>query len=382
MFQWKLKESKPCTKIKKGTKLDALNDLGGPGPPRPPLICRPCYLFNRKQYISYNVNSKSSLLNIVCGVPQGSILGPLLFLPYINDLPQASKLLDPIMFADDTNLFFSGKDIHSLFDTVNNELSNISKWFNSNKLSLNANKTKYTFFHKSRQRDDVPLVLPKLKINNVVIERVDHIKFLGVLFDENLTWNNHISLIENKLSKGLGILHRARFLLDKKSMKNVYFSFIHSYINYGNIAWGSTHQTKLKKIYSCQKKASRIIFHADRYAHAKPLLRDMNALNVYQINIYQHLILMYKTNIGTAPVIFLNKFSKVFHRYPTSSINSINYKIPKSATKHTDFAASRRGPTLWNKVLDRSLKEIKLLPLFKAKVKEMILLRLDELSFF
>ena len=91
---------------------------------------------------------------------------------------------------------------------------------------------------------------------------------------------------------------------------------------------------------------------------------------------------MYKTNTGTAPVIFLNNFSKVFHRYPTSSINSINYKIPKSATKHTDFSASRRGPTLWNKVLDRSLKEIIFLPLFKAKVKEMILLRLDELSFF
>ena len=73
-----------------------------------------------------------------------------LFLLYINDLPQASKLLDPIMFADDTNLFYSGKDIHSLFNTVNNELSNISHWFNSNKLSLNADKTKFTLFHKVR----------------------------------------------------------------------------------------------------------------------------------------------------------------------------------------------------------------------------------------
>ena len=140
-----------------------------------------------KQFIGYNVNSKSNLLDVVYGVPQGSILGSLLFLLCINDLPQALKLFDPIMFADDTNLFYSGKDIHSLFNTVNNDLSNISHWFNSSKSSLNADKTKFTLFHKVRQRDNILLVFTKLKINNKLIKRVDHIKFLGVLFDENLT---------------------------------------------------------------------------------------------------------------------------------------------------------------------------------------------------
>ena len=140
-----------------------------------------------KQFIGYNVKSKSNLLDVVYGVPQGSILGSLLFLLCINDLPQALKLFDPIMFADDTNLFYSGKDIHSLFNTVNNDLSNISHWFNSSKSSLNADKTKFTLFHKVRQRDNILLVFTKLKINNKLIKRVDHIKFLGVLFDENLT---------------------------------------------------------------------------------------------------------------------------------------------------------------------------------------------------
>ena len=140
-----------------------------------------------KQFIGYNANSKSNLLDVVYEVPQGSILGSLLFLLCINDLPQALKLFDPIMFADDTNLFYSGKDIHSLFNTVNNDLSNISHWLNSSKSSLNADKTKFTLFHKVRQRDNILLVFTKLKINNKLIKRVDHIKFLGVLFDENLT---------------------------------------------------------------------------------------------------------------------------------------------------------------------------------------------------
>ena len=129
-----------------------------------------CYLSNRKQFIGYNVNSESTLLDIVCVVPQGSILGPLLFLFYINDLPQASKLLDPKIFADDTILFYLGKDTHSFFNAVNNELLNISHWFDSNKLSLNADKTKFTLFPNVRQRDNIPLVLPTLKINNTLIK--------------------------------------------------------------------------------------------------------------------------------------------------------------------------------------------------------------------
>ena len=147
------------------------------------------------------------MLEIVCRVPQGSILRPLIFLHYVNDLPQASKLLGSIMFADNTNLFYSGKDIHSLFNTVNNGLSNISYWFNSNKLSLNADKHKFTFFHKVIQGDNIALVLPTLKINNTLIKRVDYIKFLEVLLDEKLTWTNHINLIENKISKSYNQFH-------------------------------------------------------------------------------------------------------------------------------------------------------------------------------
>ena len=124
-----------------------------------------------------------------------------------------------------------------------------------------------------------------------------------------------------------------------------------------------------------QKKAVRVIFFAACLAHPKPFMLDMNALNVYQINIYQNLILLYKAHTGTTPLIFFNKFSKINHNYPLSSKSSGNLSIPKSTMKLQIFATSRRVPILWNTVLDVTLKEIESLPLFKAKVKEMLLSR-------
>ena len=172
------------------------------------------YLSNRKQYIEIGENSKTDPKYVTCGVPQGSIIGPLMFLVYVNDLPNPSRLLDPIMFADDTNLFFNHKDIKHLFTVVNNELVNIKDWFTANKLSLYVEKTKYSFFHKPSKKDDIPLCLPKLIINNYKIQRKESIKFLGVLLDQHLTRKEHIKRNENKITKNIVLLHKARPYLD------------------------------------------------------------------------------------------------------------------------------------------------------------------------
>ena len=144
---------------------------------------------------------------VKCDVPLGSILGPLFFLIFVNDLNNSTtKVLDPVLFADDTNLFCSDNNMRALFETANQELSQINDWFLVNKLSLNVEKTKYMLFHKLTDQENIPLKLPLLKLNRKIIEREYSFKFLGVILDEHLTWKKYIQLIENKVSKNVGVL--------------------------------------------------------------------------------------------------------------------------------------------------------------------------------
>ena len=254
------------------------------------------YMSNRKQYLEYkdnfNKQKSTNLREIRCGVPQGSIL----FLIYINDLSLVSKFLSPIKFSDATNLFYSHNNIKILFKNTNDELEKISQWFKANRLSSNEGKTKLTLFHKSRDKDNLSLQLPNLKINNNEIKRSSSIKFLGVLVDENLTWIDHITLVEKKLSKNLGLLHKAKNYLNKKSMLSLYYSFIHSYLNCGNIAWCNTYMTKLKELLSKQKQALRTIPvpTSQSESRSKQIMRELCVLNIYQLSIYNILNFMFK----------------------------------------------------------------------------------------
>ena len=164
------------------------------------------------------------------------------------------------------------------------------------------------------------------------------------------------------------MLYRASRLLHFKNLLKIYFSFIHFYISYANIAWASTFKTKLQGILKKQKHAPQIIFHANRLDHRKPLLKEMKALNVYQINVIQRLKFMHKTKYGTNLRIFLPKFREVDHQYPTRYFqNSFHYK--RSACKTTSFAITLHDPTIWNSLFSQHEKFIPHLLSFFKQIK-------------
>ena len=154
-------------------------------------------------------------------------------------------------------------------------------------------------------------------------------------------------------------------------LKNIYFSLIHSYINYANIAWASSFKTGLKKILLKQKQAVRIIFHKDRLTHSRPLMYKLNALNVYQINLYQVILFMYQVKNNVVPKIFNDNFPTVDHSYSTRfSIN--NFQFPRSS-QTSRFSIILRGPKLWNEFLNNEDKNIPKLFTFKRNLKIKIL---------
>ena len=188
---------------------------------------------------------------------------------------------------------------------MNRELQNINEWFISNKLSLKVKKTKFSIFRKASKIDDLPLALPKLFTNNQVMKRQSSIKFLGILLDENLSWKEHLKLTENKTAKNIGLIYNAKPYLNKDSLLALYFSYVHSYINYANLVWGSTHRTYLRKINSQQKHALRLIHNKNRFYYSKELFESCEILSVYKLNLFNTAVFMHKIKKQNCPVIIL-----------------------------------------------------------------------------
>ena len=300
----------------------------------------------RAQYV--NVNGVDSKLSpIRCGVPQGSILGPLLFIMYVNDLVNSSELANFIMFADDTNLFFSHKDCHCLEKVINDELSKISNWFKLNKLSLNIKKTNYIVFTSGRFKTD-PSTKFQIKIENIVIEQVWHTKFLGIVINSRLTWEDHINILNNKISKSLGIILKARRNLNSDTLFKLYHTLVQPYLDYCNIVWASIPSGALLKLCRNHKKALRIITFSKRNCHSKPLFRRLEILPVTDLNKYQVLCIVYKALNGLQPAHFQSLFELNIdiHKHFTRQTSKIH--VRPCRTKIRQYSIKIYGTKLWN----------------------------------
>ena len=303
------------------------------------------YLSRRLQYVTYN-GSQSSQQMIKCGVPQGSILGPLLFLIYINDLCIVCKSTEPVLFADDTNLFSSGSNAISLQDGVNNDLAIIAEWLKVNKLSLNIKKTHFMCFSaKNKSRPGI-----SLQIDGEAIAEVNKSKFLGVVIDNKLSWKDHISFVCRKVARGIGVIIKARKVLYNESLKCLYYSFIYPYMIYCNQVWGSACKTNIEPLQVLQKRAVRIILGVHPRSPSEPLFTTLKFLNCK--NIFKYLIghLMYRIYHGELHVLhgFFTKNSNI-HVHDTRQ--KCHYHLPLCRTNLGKCGLRYVGASVWNNIL-------------------------------
>ncbi len=169
------------------------------------------YITDRHQFVQMGDN-KSTCLEITCGVPQGSVLGPKLFNLYMNDICKVSRKIKFVLFADDTNIFCSGENLQQLLEAVTAEMSKLKSWFDLNKLSLNVKKTKLMVFGNRKIDSDVNVMT-----DNISIERVFETKFLGVILDHKICWKPHVRYVKEKVARSIGVLEKTRYLLNERA---------------------------------------------------------------------------------------------------------------------------------------------------------------------
>ena len=304
------------------------------------------YLSGRKQFVSSN-NCESDSLALTYGVPQGSILGPLLFIIYINDLPNVSNLARFILYADDANILITGVTTDEVIAKTNKVIQVLCDWVDCNRLLLNLKKTHYMIFSRSRR------VIPdfNLKIDNVAIKRETETKFLGVIIDDGLTWKKHIVTMKTKMSRYLGVMYRLRTQIPLKARLLIFHSFIQSHLNYCSLVWGFAAESTINSLFCRQKAGIRAVMSGQvnyKYksedgtlpTHTKSSFQEHNILTIHGIIVKNTLLFMHQVKF----------FPKSL---PPSVVELINISAP-CFSEHPDYESNQEWAEVYNSIPFRS----------------------------
>ena len=325
------------------------------------------YLSERNQKCLVN-GYLSDNCSLSCGIPQGTILGPLLFLLYINDLPNCISHCQPRMYADDTHLTFASDNVDSINHFLNQDLVNVKEWLNANKLTLNTSKTEFMLIG-SRQRLMTVETVPSLTINGASIKQVSSTKSLGVLIDESLSWNAHIDKLSKKIASGIGALKRIRPFVPHRTLQLIFTSLIQPHFDYCSVVWGNCGKTLASKLQKLQNRAARVLTFSSYDTNADDLFELLGWKKLDCQRQIQKAVMVYKSLNGLAPDYLRSKF------VDRSSVTSYSLRdteckltIPFPRTNYRKNSFSYNGAVLWNG-LPNELRQAQTLSSFRAGCK-------------
>ena len=325
------------------------------------------YLSGRKQYVNID-NCKSKTRSITCGVPQGSVLGPLFFLLFINDLPNCCPSGEVRIFADDTNVFFHCNNIKELIKLGQTILNQLHSWFTANKLTLNTDKSSFTIF---RSKKKVIHNLPEhIEFLDYKIKRTTHVKYLGLTINENLSWDNHINEICTKLKSLFHVFYNIRDYLSIDNVKTIYYTLIYSRIKYGITLYGQAGSTKLKRVQTLQNQLLKVLLGKKFRFPTDDLHHELKILKVKDITNLEILTFVHNYFSNKLPAAFDNYY-KTFSNF-SDRITRNSFTTIKIDVHNTDIAArslKNSGAKKWNSLCN-DLKSIPKVKKFKIEFKK------------
>ena len=305
------------------------------------------YLTNRQQFVTI-LGQDSSPRIMKFGVPQGSVLGPLLFLLYINDLYMSIKYSTSRHFADDTCLLIKNKSLKRIKKLLNRDLKSLNEWLKANKISLNASKTEILIFRNHNKPLNYDL---KIKLDGKRLYPSKYVKYLGILIDDKLNWSHHIKSLVPKLARANGMLAKIRHFVNKESLRSIYFAIFSSLMNYGSHVWGQKITSNVKRIMKLQDKCLRIINFA-KYHDEPSKLYQISKIFKFEDQIkFNNYFHVHDSINRTLPPSLQDHFHYLHgaHVHKTKLSTQYCVKLPKSGTvNHGIHSITSQAARSWN----------------------------------